>query len=151
MRVRRLALSVLLPVLAGCQSAYVLDHEARELVQTEVVVRSAPEGAEIRFDGRSFGPAPLRMPIEYDHTEQLYLRQTNFGADMREGMSGLTTVLTFPVWAVASLFHHKEELRRHVYGRNEFAVTASLPGRPVAERRVKLEGEDVVEVELELR
>ena len=91
------------------------------------------------------------MPVEYDHTEQLWSRQNNQGARMREDMGTVVTILTFPVWAIASLFHFSEDRRVHVYGNNTFTITMSKVGYDSVERVVELEGEDEVDVSIRLQ
>jgi hypothetical protein len=88
--------------------------------------------------------------VNYNHVETVWERQTNAGITMREGMSPVVKVLTFPVWAIASIFHSSEEIRRHEYGNNVHTVTAYCPGHDEAQETIKLEGEAEHEVRLVL-
>ncbi len=152
--------AALLPVVAaaalaaGCNSQWFPGFSHSDIARTDVVIRTEPPGATIvmtRVDASSQAsspdtlrlptPSPVRQPIEYDHVETLYERQNNYGAQMREGMHPVVQVLTFPVWAVASFFHFREEKHRHEYGNNKYVVTAQMPGRDDAEQSIVLEGE----------
>ena len=101
--------------LTGCQSQWYLQNESHNLITTDVVVRSEPSGAEIRWDSVRIGVAPVKMPVEYDHVEQLWTRQTNIGARLREDWGTFGTIIGFPIWLPASLFHEVEDRRMHVY------------------------------------
>jgi len=136
--------------LAACQSQWYLEVENAEVVTTEVVVRTSPAGAHVAFDGVRQGQAPIRIPVEYFHTQQLWSRQNNQGARMREDMSTPVQILTFPVWGIASFFHYTEDARRHVYSAHRHVVSAALKGRQEASRDVVLEGEAEYVVDLEL-
>ena len=122
------ALPLLLVALSGCTSQWYLQFETSDLVTTDVVVRTVPEGATISVDGATQAKSPVRIPIEYDHIEQLWSRQAN----------------------KLLLFHYREDLRRHVYGHNKHVITAILRGHEDAEREIVLEGEDEVIVEIPL-
>ena len=141
-------------VAGGCSSQWYPGYAHPNIARTDVVIRTEPSGATIVMTrvGESGQPwtvesrklqsvSPVRQPIEYDHVETLYERQQNYGADMREGMHPVLQVLTFPVWAVASFFHFRQEKRRHEYGNNKFVVMAYLPDREDAEETIVLEGE----------
>jgi hypothetical protein len=127
---------------AGCSSQWYPGYAHQDICRTDIVIRTVPEGATIRFDDKQQpSPAPIRIPIEYDHTETMWERQTNAGEDMRESMHPVFQVLTFPVWGIASFFHHKESLRRHEYGGNKHAVSALLPGFDEGYEEITLAGE----------
>ena len=138
-------------LLTGCQSQWYEQHYVHNLITTDVVIRSEPAGARIQWETASIGKAPVRLPVEYDHTEQLWTRQNNQGARMREDMGTVMTILTFPVWAIASLFHTTEDRRRHVYGHNTFAIMLTKPGYNDAHRVIELEGEDEVDVMVRMK
>jgi len=138
----------------GCSSQWYAGAEHSDIARTDVVIRTEPTGAKLvmtRFNSADSttplevkelpGHSPVNQPIEYDHTDTLYERQSNYGAHMREDMSTVVQILTFPVWAVASFFHYRDEKHRHQYGNNAFTVSAHLPGRENAEVKVVLEGE----------
>lgn len=148
--VRRLAPLALCLALGACQSQWFMEHDQSEIVTTNVLVFTQPEGARVDLNGVYQADAPVRIPIEYSHTEQLWSRQTNAGARMREGMSPVVQVLTFPVWLIASVFHSTEDVRRHVYDGNRHSVRASAPQHQELTRVVQLEGEDEIRVELVL-
>ena len=137
-------------LLTGCKSQWIQNHEVHNLVTTDVVIHTEPTRARLKWENVSIGKAPVRLPVEYDHTEQLWSRQNNQGARMREDMGPILTILTFPVWAIASFFHTTEDRRVHVYGNNEFTVSASATGHHTVEHAIKLEGEDEVNVSLRL-
>jgi len=144
------AAAVLVLGLAGCRSQWYLQNEAHDLLTTDVVIRSYPTGADIRWDGVSLGPAPLRMPVEYDHVEQLWARQGSVGRRWCEEWGTFGAIIGFPIWVPAMLFHETEDRRVHVYGHNEFEVSARLAGHNEAWRNVKLQGEDSVNVRIRL-
>jgi len=150
MKLRGVALAAAGLALTACQSQWYLQHESSDKLVTDVVIRTDPADAEILWQNVSLGRAPLRMPVEYDHVEELWTRQTNVGAELRESWGTLGSIIGFPVWAVASLFHESEDRRRHVYGHNVFQAVARRPGYADAEREVRLEGEDEVEVRITL-
>ena len=137
-------------LLTGCKSQWYQQHEVHNLVTTEVMLRSEPPGATIQWENVSIGKTPARLPVEYDHTEQLWTRQVNQGELMREDMGPVVKVLTFPIWGIASFFHTTQDRRRHVYGGNEFTVRMTLPGYQDAERQVQLQGEDEVDISMRL-
>ena len=62
---------VLLLALAGCQSQWYLQHDRPELATTDVIVRTDPSGAAVSLNGVPQNVAPVRIPIEYHHVEQL--------------------------------------------------------------------------------
>jgi hypothetical protein len=136
--------------LAGCQTQWFLEGETSDIVETRVRVDTDPAGAWVSFNGVAQAKAPVIIPVLYDHTEQLWARQSNEGARMRDGMSTVVQIVTFPVWAVASLFHFREDKRRHVYGGNQHTVSAAMRGRLEAYQALELEGEAEVEVRLVL-
>lgn len=136
---------------AGCSSQAYLQHQRPEFVTTEVVVRtSPPEDATVYFNNVRQATAPVRIPVEYTHVEQLYARQTNWGKTWRESWSWPMKILGAPIWLVGSLFHYREEIRRHTYGGHEHEVSAQAPGYIEAFRVIELEGEERVDVHLEL-
>ncbi len=143
--------AVIALALAGCQSQWYLQNESDNLLTTDVVIRTEPPGAEVRWNDVPLGTSPLRMPVEYDHVEQLWSRQTNIGARLREDWGTWGTIIGFPIWIPASLIHETEDRRVHIYGHNQFDVTGRLRGYENAYRKVALEGEDEVEVRLVLR
>ena len=144
------ATAVLAIAATGCQSQYYLQMESPNKLTTDVVIRTEPSGADIRWNDVAIGRSPLRMPVEYNHTEQLWTRQTNVGARLREEWGTLGTIIGFPIWLPASLFHETEDVRRHVYGNNVFEVTARMRDHADTYRTVTLEGEDEVEVRIRL-
>jgi hypothetical protein len=137
-------------LLAGCKSQWYQQHEVHNLITTEVTLRSEPSGANITWQNQSIGRTPARMPVEYDHTEQLWSRQVNQGELMREDMGPVVKILTFPVWGIASFFHTTQDRRRHVYSGNMFDVVVTKPGYQSASRQVELQGEDEVDVSFRL-
>jgi hypothetical protein len=162
MNARAAALAALL-VAGGCSSQWYPGYAHPTIARTDVIVRTEPSGAEIymsHLEESGYGvasevrklpsPSPVRQPIDYDHVETQYQRQSNYGAKIREDMHPVLQVLTFPVWAVASFFHFREEKRRHEYGNNKFIVTAYMPGREQADKTIVLEGEAEHPVFLEL-
>jgi hypothetical protein len=136
--------------LAGCQSQYYLQNESHNLLTTDVIVRTEPSGAEIRWNDVSIGKSPLKMPVEYDHVEELWTRQTNVGARLREDWGTFGTIIGFPIWIPASFFHETEDVRRHKYGNNEFEITARMRGHNDEYRTIKIEGEEELEVRMVL-
>jgi hypothetical protein len=127
---------------AGCQSQWVAGARREDIARTDVVVRTTPPGAVIFFnDKKMSAPSPIRIPVEYTHAQTQYLRQNNYGSRMRENMSTVVEIVTFPVWAVASLFHFEEQKLRHEYGGNVHNITTYLPGYEDGETTVTLEGE----------
>ena len=138
-------------LLCGCRSQWYPGVAHHDIVRTNVLIRTEPSGARIRFNGKEMpSPAPIRVPVDYDHYETMYERQTNAGADMREGESTLTQVVTAPVWLAASAVHHAEEVRRHEYAGNQHEITAWLPGYEEAVVTITLEGEAERQVTLKL-
>jgi hypothetical protein len=147
----RHALPVLgLLCLPACQTQFFLQHDQSDLVTTNVLVESVPTGGWVSFDGVGQAAAPVRIPVQYTHTEQVWSRQTNHGASMRENWSTVGVVLGFPIWGIASFFHYTETVRRHVYSGNRHEVTATMKGRSERTRTLELQGEDEIRVELEL-
>lgn len=142
---------LLLAVLPACQSQWYKQSERRELVTTEILVDTKPTGAEISFNGVPQGRAPLLIPVEYLHIEEIWSRQSNHGARMREDMSAVESIVTAPAWGAASAAHYTEDRIRHVYGANEHVLTAYAPGYDEGYQEVSLEGEERVEVVLSLR
>jgi hypothetical protein len=135
----------------GCSTQWYPGYSKRDVVRTDVVIRSEPRGATITFNGvRQPVPAPIRIPVEYDHTETRYERQSNYGQRMREDMGPVLSIVTFPVWMVASLFHYKEDLRRHEYGGNRHVIDAWLKGYDDAHEEILLEGEGEHPVDIKL-
>jgi len=143
-----------LAALGGCSSQWFQVYAHPDIARTDLVVRTEPAGATVVLvaeDGaKRQEVAPFRVPIEYDHVETMYERQNNYGSQMREGMSPVVQVLTFPVWGIASFIHFREEKRRHEYGHNKFAATAFASGRADAEETIVLEGEAEHPVTLKL-
>lgn len=135
---------------AGCRSQWYMTVEHSEIVRTDVVVRTEPTGATVAFDGRVQDTAPLRIPVDYEHSTQQWERQTNAGAAIRENTGIIGTILLFPIWIPASFFHTREEAKRHVYGANRHVVAARLQGFDDAEQAIELGGEAQVEVVLKL-
>ena len=127
---------------AGCTSQWYEGPKTEDTVTTNVVIHTVPEGATIVFDERELSArTPLRVPVRYDHAATTWERQTNVGQQMRDGMGPVLTVLTFPVWLVASFFHEKEEVLRHTYEGNVHSVTALMDGRDQADETLTLAGE----------
>ncbi len=138
-------------VAGGCTSQWFPGYAHPDIAKTDLVIHTEPTGATLLMDGTKLGkPAPVRLPIEYAHVDTLYERQSNYGVQMREDMGPVLTVLTFPVWLVASFFHFTEQKHRHTYGHNTFVVTAYAPGREDAEITVVLEGEAEKQIVLKL-
>lgn len=151
MRAAALAPLAALLLLGGCRSQWYPGVAHHDIVRTNVLIRTEPPGARIRFNGKEMSaPSPIRVPVDYDHYETMYERQTNAGADMREGQSTLTQVVTAPVWLAASAVHHGEEVRRHEYAGNQHEISAWLPGYEEAVVTVTLEGEAEHPVTLKL-
>jgi hypothetical protein len=138
----RKSLLLLATLAAGCTSQWYPGVSHHDIARTDVVISSEPAGASLEFDGKKLeAPAPVRLPVEYTHTETQYERQSNYGISMRKDMSTPVAILTFPIWAVASLFHYKEQLRRHDYGGNVHVITAFVHGYDEGREEIKLEGE----------
>jgi hypothetical protein len=117
--VRRLVVAGAL-LATGCTSQWYPGFERRDIVRTDVEIRTEPPGATIYMNGTKLAsPSPLRQPIEYDHVERLYERQNN----------------------VAMVYHYKEDLRRHEYAGNRYKFEARLPGYYDTAEEVVLEGE----------
>jgi hypothetical protein len=136
---------------AGCQSQWVPGVRREDIARTDVVVTTTPAGATIFFnDKKMIAPSPIRIPVEYTHAETMWERQSNYGARMREDMSTVVTVLTFPVWGIASFFHFTEKRMRHEYGGNVHHITTYLPGYEDSEETITLQGEADRAVELPL-
>ncbi len=136
---------------AGCSSQWYPGFAKADVAHTDVVVRTEPAGATVLFNGvEQSAKSPIRIPVKYNHVETVWVRQTNAGITMREGMSPLVQVLTFPVWLVASFFHSAEEIRRHEYGGNVHTVGAYSAGHDETQETIKLEGEAEHEVRLVL-
>jgi len=136
------ALAGVAAMAAGCQSQWVGGMTRTDIARTDVIIKTTPPGALIFFnDKKQSAPAPIRIPVEYTHVVTVYDRQNNYGAHMREGMSTVVTVLTFPVWAVASLFHYDEQMLRHEYGGNTHTITTYLAGYDDTAQTITLEGE----------
>lgn len=136
---------------AGCTSQWYEGPATEDYVTTNVVIHTDPEGAEILFnDVVQKAKSPLRIPVRYGHAATIWERQTNAGTKMREGMGPVLTVITFPVWLVASVFHQKEEIVRHTYEDNVHTVTALMPGRDQADQTLTLKGEAEMTVNLPL-
>lgn len=136
---------------AGCTSQWYEGPATHDKVLTNVVVHTTPEGADILFDDvKQKARSPIRIPVRYDHTATIWERQTNAGSKMREDMGPVTTILTCPVWLVASLFHEKEELTRHTYEGNVHTLTALLPDYDQADHDLTLKGEAEVTITLPL-
>ena len=110
---------VLLTVVAasavGCQSRWFSVSENRDAVTTNVHVTTTPAGALVSMDDIALDNAPFTLPVEYEHREETWRRQTNAGAVMRERTGLIGTVLLFPFWLPASLFHTSEDTIRHTY------------------------------------
>lgn len=143
--------SAALLLTTGCQSQWYKQNERRELVTTELLIDTKPAGGEISFNGVPQGRAPLLIPVEYVHVEEIWSRQSNHGARLREDMSTVESIVTAPAWGAASAAHYTEDRVRHVYGGNEHVITAYLSGHDEGYREITLEGEDRIEVVLSLR
>jgi hypothetical protein len=151
MRAARGTLLALPLLAAGCQTQWYSVGTTRDVVRTDVVIRTRPPGAEIRFDDKLMSAkSPIRIPVEYDHAETLYERQTNYGADLREDKGTLAQVLLAPLWIPMSLFHHRQELRRHEYGGHLHTVAASLEGYAPTSAAITLDGESERTVQFDL-
>jgi hypothetical protein len=128
-----------------------LQNESAEVVRTDVVVRTEPNGAMVSLNGQQMDAAPVRIPVEYEHVTQQWLRQSNYGASIRSGLDTFWTIVLFPVWAPASLIHGEQEMKRHVYNGQRHVVTAWARGFEPEDREIVLDGEDQVDVLLTLR
>jgi hypothetical protein len=150
-------------LLCGCNSQWFPGYAHEDIARTDLTIRTEPPGATVVMTRvESAGdptptetkklpaPSPVLQPVEYDHVETLYQRQSNYGTQMREGMGPVMVVLTFPIWAIASIFHYSEEKHVHEYGHNTFVVSAYAPGREDAETTIVLEGEAKKDVLLKL-
>lgn len=152
--VRRAALTAavcaLLASLSGCRTPWYKQQEKADIVRTDVRVSSVPDGASIYFDGKHVGEAPLILPVEYDHVIELWARAGNPGADIRDSVGPVGTVLLFPVWLIASIPQRREEQRRNVYGGNVHEVRArwSQGGADDVFEQITLNGEESFEVTL---
>lgn len=137
-RARRAALAAACAAaaaLGGCHSQWYQEGSRTEIVRTDVVVRTEPAGATVYFNGKRMDRAPVRIPVEYDHTIEQWVRQSNAS----------------PSWSpTAILTHAKEEMKRHVYEGNRHKVTASMDGYDDATSDLLLEGEAEVDVVLKL-
>lgn len=150
-RARTFALASAAILAAGCSTQWYPGFSKADIARTDVIVRTEPPGATVLFNGVvQKETSPIRIPVDYNHVETVWERQTNAGIAMREGMSPVVKVLTFPVWAIASFFHYAEDTRRHEYGNNVHTVSAFCPGHDEVEQSVKLEGEAEHEVRLVL-
>ncbi len=136
--------------LSGCRTPWYKQQEKADIVRTDVHVSAVPDGASIYFDGKLVGEAPLILPVEYDHVIELWARAGNPGADIRDSVGPVGTVLLFPVWLIASIPQRREEKRRNVYGGNVHEVRArwSHSGDDDASQQITLNGEESVEVML---
>ena len=135
---------------AGCKSAWFEDKSYTDLVVTDLIVRTSPAGAAVEIGGEERGKSPLKMPVQYPHTMTTYQRQTNVGQSLRDSWGTIGTIIGFPIWIPASLFHTTEERRLHEYGSNKFEVSAYLAGHDEKWQDVELQGEDTFEVDLTL-
>ena len=151
MRPARIAALACVTLAAGCSSQWYAGNSKRDIARTDVIIHTQPEGATVVFDGHAQPePSPIKIPVEYDHVETVWERQSNYGTRMLDGMNPIVAVLTFPVWAVASFFHYREDTRRHEYGGNSHVISAYIPGRDEAQETITLEGEAQVTVNLSL-
>lgn len=151
MKLVRLAIVLSAVSLASCTSQWYPGSAVRDIAKSDIVIRSEPPGATILFNGkRQPSPAPIRIPVEYSHSETLYERQTNSGVAMRESMGPVLSIVLFPVWMVASLFHYKEDVRRHEYGGNHHVIDAHLLGYDDLREEITLEGQSEFPVTLTL-
>lgn len=148
-RTAPVAPAVLAAVLAaGCQTSWVMDDARQETVETQVVIRSEPTGAMIRFNGRKQDAAPIRIPVRYTHQTEQWARSSNYGASIRESTGIVGTLLLIPVWLPASFVQFRDQMKRHTYGGNEHVVLGTFADGSESERTVKLEGEAEVTVTL---
>lgn len=151
-RMRHAAATTLLALAAapGCSSKWFRQGESVYIVRTDVVVRTQPTAADVTFNGVRMAQAPVKIPVEYDHVAERYVRQSNYGVAIRESTGVVGTILLFPVWLPASIIQFREEMTRYVYGNNRHTVGASLPGRQDASQEITLEGQAEFPVELRL-
>ena len=133
----------------GCQSQWYLQQEHEQVVRTEVLVRTDPTGATVWFDKTRIDTSPVVIPVEYAYTTEQGERQTNVGAQMREDLGIVGTILLFPIWIPASFFHTRDEMKRHVYGSNRHVISARTDAAQ-AEQTIELAGETRVEVTIAL-
>lgn len=136
--------------LSGCRTPWYKQDEKADIVRTDIRISTVPDGASVYFDGKHIGQAPLILPLEYDHVIELWARAGNPGADMRDAVGPVGTVLLFPVWLIASIPQRREEQRRNVYGGNVHEVRArwSQGGEDDAFQQITLNGEESFEVTL---
>jgi hypothetical protein len=149
-RPRGVTAAALALLLAGCQSQWIQQGEHSEVVRTELLVRTEPTGAMVSLNRTKMDVAPVRIPIEYEHVTEQWFRQSNYGEHLRDSTGVVGTILLFPIWLPASLFHGKQEMKRHVYASNLHTVKAQLDGYYPAEQQVELKGEEQVDVLLAL-
>ncbi len=145
-----LAAAGLLLVLPACKSRWHKQSTHDERVITNLIVRSSPPDAMVSLNGVDQATAPVRIPIEYAHSEEHYARQMSYGRLWLEEWSVPFKILGAPIWILALPLHHRQELRRHVYGHNLHVVSVRARGYVERVRELKLEGQDDVEFTMEL-
>lgn len=133
---------------AACSSRWYLDGAHRQIVRTEVVVHTVPEGQVVWFNGLRQAEAPVRIPVEYEYRVEQYFRQTNYGAQMREDAEGASGALLYPLSLPASLVHGREEMKRHSYHGNRHVVSIRPDGVDPVETQIVLQGEEEYEITL---
>ena len=134
----------------GCAAPWYRQGDSKYIVLTYVVADTDPPGAMVTFDGVQMDRAPVRIPVEYDHVEEHWARQSNYGVKIREDTGTLGTILLFPIWIPASIVQFREDLVRHTYGGNRHTVAAWADGHLDASQEITLEGEEQVDVNLHL-
>ncbi|MCG3134403.1 MAG: hypothetical protein HMLKMBBP_01709 [Planctomycetes bacterium] len=133
---------------SACQTPWVEDGRAEDVVETNVVIRSEPSGAMIHFNGKRQDAAPIRIPVRYPHVTEQWARSSNFGASIREGTGVVGTILLLPIWIPASFVQYRETIKRHRYGGNVHVIRATFADRTEREETVTLDGEAEVTVTL---
>ena len=133
---------------AGCRTPWYKQDQKSDIVRTDMTFRSEPAGAAISFDGKHLGTAPVLLPIEYDHTIELWARAGNPGADLREATGVVGTVLLLPIWLILSIPQRRDEMRRNVYGGNVHRVSATFDDATTVEETITLDGHETLELTL---
>jgi hypothetical protein len=115
-------------LLTGCTSRWQFHRFAPGgSVTTQVEVTTSPPGADVTVNGKPLAKAPFVVPVKYPFEVRVFERRN---------------ALPYP---------HREERRVRDYDRNRFTFRAVLVGYTTAEKVVRLNGEERVEVRLTLR
>ena len=114
-------------LLGGCASKWVCAQDAPgDYATTRVKVTTDPPGGDVSVNGNRLGKAPFVVPIRYPYQLKVYERR-NF-------------------WP----YPHREEKETRYYFQNGYTFQAFLVGHSMAQRELRLFGEEEVEVELTL-